>query len=311
MTSESLKRVANYLNNINFIAIVFHKNPDGDALGSALALKEVLVKLNKYCKILFNEKIDERFEFLFKNYVCENFEPKHYIAVDLASENLLEEPFKNIKFDLVIDHHKNNSLKCEIKLVDEHAASTCELIYLLIKQLNVKINKQMALFLYVGVVSDTGCFKFPNTTSTTHKIAAELITFNFDFAKVNFNLFEKKTISQFKLQNLVFEQIKFDKTGRCAVALATSAMFNLSGASLTDFFIVIDLVKSLAEIAVAIKQVDDSFFKVSVRTISKYSAFKFCEKFGGGGHELAAGFELKGNVNLIQNKILSDLEDFF
>ena len=200
MKDLQLIESARLLESFDDVAVVFHKKPDGDALGSALALCLGLQQLNRRCKILNFEPIPKRFEFLFKGLSFEEFDHKNVVAVDLASFRLLDDELNGIKINLLIDHHLNSDVDADFALIDCTAAATCELIYKLLKLLNVKFNKWIALCLYVGLVTDTGCFKFSNTTSLTHKIAADLFGYGVDFSSVNLELFDIKTMPQIELQ---------------------------------------------------------------------------------------------------------------
>lgn len=313
MKKLNVVELAKLLKRFNDIAIVFHKNPDGDALGSALALSLGLRQLGRRCKILGLSDIPARFEFLFENFeVDSSFGYRHVVAVDLASFSLIDDELKNLKINLVIDHHLKNDVESEFGFVESDAAATCELIYAILIELGVKIDKMIALALYVGLATDTGCFKFANTTAKTHKIAASLLDKGINFADVNFVLFDLKTKEQLSLQSLALNKLQLLFGGLCAIVFITQKMLKSCRCVEADVFVVVDLLRSIAgvEVAIVIKETVDGSFKGSVRTRSFLSASKFCELFGGGGHEKAAGFVLEGEFSDVKIKLLKKLKEF-
>lgn len=306
--------VVSLIKRLDDVAIMFHKNPDGDALGSAMALCLGLQQKGKNCKILNGfDEVPSRFGFFIdKNCFDADFCYKNVIAVDLASSELICDGLKKVKIDLVIDHHLNCSLKASFGFVVSEAAATCELIYDILIKLGVEINKKIAQSLYIGIATDTGCFKFANTNSRTHEIAARLFEYEIDFAAINFALFDKITRAQLSLRNLAFQNLRFLFDGRCVVVVVSRTMLQSCGCVDADFFIVTDMLKSIegVKVAVAARQIP-SGFKFSVRTGAGFSAARFCEQFGGGGHENAAGFELKGELDQIENEVLEKIGEFF
>ncbi len=314
LNEEKMVRVAEILQSFEDVAIVFHKNPDGDAIGSAAALFLGLKKLNKRCKILSFSKTPEKFDFLFKGCCCEDFDHKKVVAVDLANANLLEDELVGLKIDLVIDHHVSNDVEADFCLVDETAAATCEVVFeLLIRFAGVEIDREIAMSLYVGIVTDTGCFRFSNTTSKTHKIAADLLEFGIDFADFNRRFFEMRTFNQLKLQSLAIQNLQFCFDGRCCFVVVTKQMFSYCGCDDSDSFVVLSVAKSVVGVCVSVvlKQIEDCRFKASVRTSNGFSALRFCEKFGGGGHEFAAGFEICSSLDEAKRKIFEALGECF
>ena len=308
----SVTEVAAILKNVEDVAVIFHKNPDGDAIGSAVALCLGLKQLHKRCKILTFNKIPDRFNFMLSECVFDNFENGFVVAVDLASLNLLEEKLCDVKVNLVIDHHINNSVNADYCFVNDKAAANCELIFCLLNSLNVKLTKQIAMSLYVGLATDTGCFKFSNTTSKTHEIASKLISFGFDFYSINFNLFDVKTKSQLQLQSLIIQNLHVYLEGWCSFVVVTQSMLLQCGCDEADLFIAVDLARSIegVQVALILKELANFNFKVSVRAIGGFNAYEFCKLFGGGGHLKAAGFEISGKLQTVKLKILNKLKEF-
>lgn len=315
METIDITEAGNLLKGFNNVAIMFHKNPDGDALGAAQALCLGLRQQGKQCRIL--NRIDEvpnRFNsFIEKDCFDSDFVYETVIALDLASSELICKYLESVKINLTIDHHLNCSLEADFGLINSNAAATCELIYDILIQLKVEINQKIAQSLYIGIATDTGCFKFQNTTSKTHIVAASLFKAGIDFSKINFDLFDRRTKAQLNLQNLAFQKLRFFLNGRCAMVLVSKSDMQSCNCCEADFFIITDMIRSIeeVEIAIAARQVVGGV-KFSVRTVAGLSAARFCEQFGGGGHENAAGFEFKGaEFEQIEAEVLEKMEEFF
>ena len=287
------------------ICLICHTSPDGDTLGGAFGLFYALKSLGKSVYVESFDGLPEKFQYLYPDNM-EKFEPKHYVTVDVADVNLLGDCQKNLSFSLCIDHHEKNSIEARYKCVDSGAAAICEVIYLILRDMNIKISKQIANCLYTGISTDTGCFRFSNTTPQTHKIAAELIESGAKSCEINFRLFEQKTKARLKLESLILKNLEYYFGDRCAIVFVTRDMVRQAGASETDFDEIASIARSPIDVLIGIsaREVENCQYKVSVRSNQGASALNVCKFFGGGGHKMAAGFKISGDMQAVKEKIL-------
>ncbi len=227
---------------------------------SALSIKRVFV--------VCPDKIPEKFGYLIKEY--EAFEPETVVAVDIADEKLLGSLYDRYsgRVALCIDHHGSNTKYAEMLYLEADAAAACECIYNVINELGTVITPYMASCLYTGIATDTGCFKFSNTTPRSHRYAAELIEKGADYGEINRVMFEVKSRGRIAMERKVLENIEFYYGGRCAVITVTRDMIKETGCPLGDLDGVTAMSRQIegVQIGVTIKEKPDGKYKVSLRT---------------------------------------------
>lgn len=303
----SASAAASFLERSDKFVILTHASPDGDTLGSAYALADALCALNKRVFVVCPDKIPEKFGYLIKEY--EAFEPETVVAVDIADEKLLGSLYDRYsgRVALCIDHHGSNTKYAEMLYLEADAAAACECIYNVINELGTKITPYMASCLYTGIATDTGCFKFSNTTPRSHRYAAELIEKGADYGETNRVMFEVKSRGRIAMERKVLENIEFYYGGRCAVITVTRDMIKETGCPLGDLDGVTAMSRQIegVQIGVTIKEKPDGKYKVSLRTFEPYNAADICAVFGGGGHVRAAGCEFSCDIENAKRQLLS------
>ena len=303
----SASAAASFLERSDKFVILTHASPDGDTLGSAYALADALCALNKRVFVVCPDKIPEKFGYLIKEY--EAFEPETVVAVDIADEKLLGSLYDRYsgRAALCIDHHSSNTKYAEMLYLEADAAAACECIYNVINELGTKITPYMASCLYTGIATDTGCFKFSNTTPRSHRYAAELIEKGADYGEINRVMFEGKSRGRIAMERKVLENIEFYYGGRCAVITVTRNMIKETGCPLGDLDGVTAMSRQIegVQIGVTIKEKPDGKYKVSLRTFEPYNAADICAIFGGGGHIRAAGCEFSCDIESAKRQLLS------
>ena len=303
----SASAAASFLERSDKFVILTHASPDGDTLGSAYALADALCALNKRVFVVCPDKIPEKFGYLIKEY--EAFEPETVVAVDIADEKLLGSLYDRYsgRAALCIDHHSSNTKYAEMLYLEADAAAACECIYNVINELGTKITPYMASCLYTGIATDTGCFKFSNTTPRSHRYAAELIEKGADYGEINRVMFEVKSRGRIAMERKVLENIEFYYGGRGAVITVTRDMIKETGCPLGDLDGVTAMSRQIegVQIGVTIKEKPDGKYKVSLRTFEPYNAADICAVFGGGGHIRAAGCEFSCDIESAKRQLLS------
>lgn len=295
----------NYLNNVvttaaalldmDDVEIISHRSPDGDTLGSAAALCRGMRSLGKRVNVVCSDPIPVKYQFLFDGISRQEFEPKHFVSVDIAAPHLmgnLEAEYAD-KIEVCIDHHIKNSVNAGVKFVDEDSSAVGELIWILLKTMGVRIDKGIAECIFTAITTDTGCFKYSNVTVRTHLIATELIKIGIDCAALNFKLIDEETKEKLALKNMALSTLEYHCDEKCAIITITSEMIKNSGAEPEDMDGVASIPRSVrgVQCGVTMKQDGDSW-KISIRSDENVNASELCGRFGGGGHARAAGCKL-------------------
>ncbi|MFV0413833.1 MAG: DHH family phosphoesterase [Oscillospiraceae bacterium] len=294
------------------ILILCHKNPDGDTLGSAGALHWALKALGKTSAVFCSDPIHERYSIMQLEMFRGQFRPGYIVAVDIAGPQLFGEAAAQYadKVDLCIDHHGSNSGYADVMLLDDTAAATCEMIYEIVVALGVTPDERIANCLYTGVSTDTGCFKFANTTARTHRVAARLIDLGADIKLLNEQLFENKSKQRMAVEQLALSTLEYHFDGKCALICLTREQIASVGVDDGDLEGVTSLPRSIEGVYVGItmRQQAGGSYKVSVRTKVGTDATVICAALGGGGHKQAAGCEIIGGKENAKAAILVEVK---
>ncbi len=297
------------------ILILVHSNPDGDTLGCGYALLRALRKLGKKVEVARPESTAKKYNYLFDDLGREDFEEKYIISVDVADVKLLENDIKEkyaSSINFAIDHHPSNCVESEYLLLEDTAAAACEIVYKLISALGVEVDKKIADCLYTGISTDTGCFRYSNTTSQTYRMAADLVDLGADGAWINRVMFETKTKSYVCLEKLVTDTLEMHYDGRCAVTHLTWDMYEKSGSDETETDPLASKTRQIegVEVGVFLRQKKDGSFKISLRTLEPINASEICQRLGGGGHARAAGCQFEGTLEDAKKAILTAIEEY-
>lgn len=325
MTSRRLKgkitmtisETARWLLERDQFLILTHRRPDGDTLGSAAGLVQGLTEAGKTAYILFNPEVTPRYAgYVEKYWAPEGFVPSHVITVDIASEDLF--PINGTEhrgnISLCIDHHPSNSNYARISCVDSQKAACGEILYEILLEMNGRLSIEAATSLYVAISTDTGCFAYGNTTSSTLRIAAELVDAGVPTGEINRELFRKKAKSRIMLEAMITSGIEFYFNGAVAIATITGGMMAQAGANENDMDDVASIPGSIEGVIVGItirETGEAEGCKVSVRTLPLVNANHLCTRFGGGGHAMAAGFSLNVSTGEVKRLLIDALSESF
>lgn len=314
-----LKETVNYfLNNDNFL-LLCHISPDGDTFGSATALYYGLKSIGKNAAIKCGDKITKDFEFLFAEYEDKDFEPEHIVAVDVADVKLLGDDLKaeyGENIELCIDHHGSNRFYAENVYLEPDSASTAEIIYLLLCEMNIEITPLTASCLFTGVTTDTGCFRFSNTTVRTYEIASKLASLGADSYNIIQVFFETKTKTYAALERLALETMRFYCSDKCALICVTQDMYKKSGSDETETTKLANLPRQVEGVLVGavMRELKDGSFKVSLRTHGDIDASAIASRLGGGGHAGAAACTINAGkqqaINLLLKEISAEIDGY-
>lgn len=304
----TLKEAVDFLKQRDNFVILTHQNPDGDTLGSGFGLAMILDKLGKKSTVICSDAIPEKYSY-FTKFAPQNAdfnEAVTVVAVDVADLKLLgklEQEYAN-KVELCIDHHVSNIGYAATTYLDSNAAANCECIYDLAVSLSVEIDANLALALYTGISTDTGCFRFSNTTAKTHRIGADLIEVGIDTAEINRIMFETKSRIRIELEKMALDAMDFHFNDQCAVITVTREMYEKTGCKDEDLEGITSISRSIEGVLVGVtlREREEGGFKISVRTYPPIDASEICKRVGGGGHVRAAGCQLGAEFTAEQAK---------
>lgn len=296
----------------NFV-ILTHRRPDGDTIGSAAALCRGLRQLGKTAFVLTNEQFTPRFGPFLDGLTCDALPVgATVISADIASEGLLS--FDAVRLQLMpvcaVDHHGSNSLACP-KLVEADKAACGEIVYAVLTELGVTVTKQIAECLYTAISTDTGCFKFSNTTANTHRTAAALIAAGADVYPINKLFFDTKSFARLRLEAKLTDTMEFYADGAVGVCTMPKSLLAAFTVTEDDLDSISGFARSIegVRIGIMIREVEDGLGKISLRTEAPYDASAICQRLGGGGHAAAAGASVPGGIEGAKAAILQALQD--
>lgn len=287
-----------YLLKFDKFAIVTHRRPDGDTLGSAALLCRGLRQLGKTAHVLENPETTEKYaplhEGLTKAWAEEG---DTVVCVDVASPNMLGAHFAPLqeKIQLRIDHHGSATPFTPFELVEPKTASCGEIVYGVLRAMGAKLDIPMAQALYTAISTDTGCFRYANTTAETLRVAADCKEAGADTFRLNQELFETNSLARLRLQGWLVENALFLQGGKIAICALPLSKEQELGLTEDDMENISGFPRSIAgvKIAATLRQETAETVKMSVRAVPGYDAAAICATFGGGGHKGAAGASMK------------------
>lgn len=284
-----VNQCAQLLKDNDNILILTHAHPDGDTLGCGFALCRALMKLGKICAVINSDVIPKKYNYLFDDIAPIRFKPGYVVAVDVATPNLLGDLNGQYHINLCIDHHSTNTEYADNLLLEDTPAA-CEIMYDVIKALDVEIDSKMAGCLYTGLTTDTGCFRYASTTAKTYRAAADLIELGADNGTINRVMFETKTKTYARLERMALESMEFFENERVAVITVTQDMYKKTGSNEQETEALAPLTRQVegVEIGITIREKIDGTCKASLRTFETVNAAELARAFGGGGHNQAA-----------------------
>lgn len=293
------------------IAIFMHDSPDGDCMGSAVALEEACKMLNKNVELIIQDRIPKRFSPIMGEKRVEKIimpkEGKMYdlaILVDCADPKRTVSNLKKISKKLiVIDHHPMDKPYGDLYLYSPVAA-TGMIIFDIVKKL-VTPNETIATAIYFSIVSDTGGFKNDNMTSSVHTMCSELMEIGANIKSIK-NIFETKSLSFVKLLGCVLKNIHLDSKYKITSLVVTRDQIRESGASDNEVAMLIDYIRDIDNSDISYLFIE-GYNNIRVRARSKFASVKnILSHFGGGGHELAAGCAIDSlNIDYVRDQVIS------
>ncbi|MFH1777597.1 MAG: bifunctional oligoribonuclease/PAP phosphatase NrnA [Candidatus Omnitrophota bacterium] len=314
--NPQLAKIVKIIRQYNNFLITAHIHPEGDAICSQLALLNLLKRMKKHVVIYNHDSVPDNLTFFKETRYIHTAVPRltPEVVIVLDSPNLSRvgkvADYIRDKFIINIDHHISNAYFGRINWVDRHASSASEMIYLLIKRMHPVIDPQTAKLLYVGIMTDTGSFRYTNTSAYTHTIAAELINCKISVEDIYKNIYLNKTPPQIRLTAQVLLNLKRACHGKLVWSKITKNMLCHKGKNIAVPEDLIENIRQLqgTEVVVLFREMENNRIKVSMRSQAKVDVNKIAGFFKGGGHRLASGCVISGSMDKVMRKVLAKVK---
>ena len=314
--------IISQIKNSHRIVVISHTNPDGDAIGSLIATGLSLKALNKKTTLYNESPIPAVYRFLPKvHQVVRKFDKTDYdLAIVLDCSNLdrigtAVSVVDRIPLIVNIDHHITNTHFGHIQLIDTSACATSEIVYWLIKKMNIPLDKFIATAIYTGILTDTGSFRFSNTNKAAFAICREMLDLGVDPYDISQHVYGTYSLGRIKLLNLALDSIEISNNGKVSIMTLTKDMFDETHTQPEDGDGLINYAKRIQDIKVAAliqehhngngPSENHNMYHVSLRSDGSVDVATIASMFGGGGHSSAAGFNIESTLSEVKSIILN------
>lgn len=297
------------------IVILTHNNPDGDAIGSSLAVYSVLKNLGKNVELIIPE-FPRIFDFMpYADEIKKEGSKKVYdlaISLDCATIKLLNgwsNYFEDATTSIVIDHHSTNSMYGDLNYVDLSAPACAQVLYTLFRYDNIEITQEIGTCLMTGIITDTGGFQYSGVSKETFEIAANLLTSGVNISKIYKRVFATRTKGNFELRKIALDRMELLEDGKVSFTYITKNDEEKVNAETGDYEGIVDEGRNIegVEVSIFLHETDEGF-KVSTRANEYVNVSDVCLMFGGGGHARAAGATMQGSIEQIKEKLLKEIK---
>lgn len=316
MTTAKFHDIAKVLREHQRFAVLSHVRPDGDALGSQLAMGLALKHLGKDVVIWNEDGMLEKYAFVPRAELLTKppNEPRDFdvmVALDTAIQNRLGTAggaVRSAKIGINIDHHPSNPGYGDLVYIDADAPATGQIIFELIRSEQLPFDRDIAENLYVAISTDTGSFQYPNTTARTFEIAAELVRAGVDVGGISQKLYENYPRRRVELLRELLGTMRFSAEGKIASFRLSLETANRLGVLPEDNEGLIDHLRAIRGVVIAVffEELPDGKVRVSMRSKDEAAdVCAICKQFGGGGHTLAAGARVRGTLGEVEERVLS------
>lgn len=314
---NDVNEIFSLINTSYTICIAGHKAPDGDCIGSVMALYHFLKQFKENIKVYIEGPIPYNYKpFVGEGILAEDYKGEEFdllFILDSSDEKRLgifEDLLKNSKKRIVIDHHKTNRGFGDLNLIDTQMSSTGELLYDILKASKMNISRESAVLLYIAILTDTGKFSYSNTTSHTHRKAAELIDLGVDVAQIDNIVYNSKPANIVRAFIDCINGIEFHYDKKFGLAAITQEILSRNQAHMADVDGLVEYIREIKEVEVScvLKENHDNT-KVSLRSKNDIDVSLVSVKYNGGGHSKAAGFEVNDTLENTRKIIIEEFKN--
>ena len=321
---QVLQEIAEKIQKANSLVLSTHRQADGDGLGAQIALYHALKKQGKNVRILNVDPTPDRYSFLQTEKIIQNYESPHTplepsdmaLIFDTNDERLLAPLFEELenqcKEVIFVDHHpllRSGPKPKNKSYIDTKAASTGEIVFHLIRMLNISLDKDIARALYTSIVFDTQLFRYIRGSAESHRIVAELLQYEDNPSEVHQRLFGNHTIQKVTFLSKALSQIEYFAGGKLAFLKIQDKDLLDHALNLDEARDVIDLIMNIDTLEAAILFREDgvNYYKVSLRSKGQINVLDVAEELGGGGHLYASGAFVKGSYDELKERIVNSV----
>ncbi len=319
-TNNTFAEIGRALREHERFVVISHVRPDGDALGSEIALAHSLKLLGKDARAWNEDGMLEKYSFLPGAEIlsCPPNEPEDFdvaIALDTATQSRLGTPaaaVKSAKLWINIDHHPSNPRYGDLVHIDPIAPATGQILFEFLKSEQLPVDRVIVDNIFTAISTDTGSFQYPNTTARTFEIAAELIREGVEVGRINQQMYESYPRRRIELLRALLETMRFDADGKVASFGLSMATAKKLGVLPEDNEGLIDHLRAIDGVVVAafFEELAEGKVRLSMRSKSQDADVSaICQKFGGGGHKLAAGARVRGSLAEVEELVLKEAID--
>ncbi len=322
-----MEKILKHIKTSRSILVASHAEPDGDCVGSLVALGLALSKLDKKITMFNPSPIPAVYRFLpgVERIVTQIKEAEAYdLAIILDCGDIIRVGDQSVLVDQIavvvnIDHHVSNTGFGHIQLIDTDACATAEIVYRLINALDIPFDKAIATSIYLGILTDTGSFRFSNTNPAAFEISKAMTDIGVEPHTVAQRVFGTYSLGRIKLLNMALNSIEISGNGKLSLMTVSRSMLNSTGTSTEDIDGLINYARRIEDVKVAaliheIKNGAGKFtnmnrYHVSLRSDNTVDVAKIAGNFGGGGHTSAAGFQIESTLVALKEKIIELADD--
>lgn len=316
MNPEQMAQIAARLQQATNVVILPHLNADGDALGAALALGLALQQLGKKVDVLLDEAVPPTLNFLpGQNLVRKSAGSGYDLALNIDNGDVTRlgsraELFLQSPFRMSIDHHATNKVDADMSYIDTTASATGEIVFDLIHLLKASIDHDIATCLYTAILTDTGGFRFANTTPRTHEITAHLMTYHIDHGFVAKKVFDTISHQKLQLMRMTLDSMRLLAGGKIAVAFVRYDEVLPLRVKSDDFEGLVNLGRNLigVEVSLFMREERPGAWKGSLRSNGCVDVAIVAETVEGGGHKRASGFNVVGDLEAVISDLSAKIE---
>lgn len=315
----TLDNILEEINKAESIVILTHENPDGDAVGSSLALYNALKEIGKNPDIIIPE-YSRCFEFLpgSEDIKTESDVESYDLAISLDAAtvkmlNTWAHYFEDAKCKIVIDHHGTNTMYGDINFVNPDSPACAQILIVLFNYFNIEITKDIGSCILTGIITDTGGFKYAGTNVETFEFVAELLNKGVNVSKIYRRVLETTTRTSFELRRIAESRLEFLFDNKVTFTYLTLADEEAVQSETGDHEGIVNIGKCIegVEVSVFVRELKDNRgWKVSLRSNEYVNVSDVALLFGGGGHPRAAGCNMKDELHIVKEKVLNEIKTY-
>lgn len=318
--TDLCQQIADILRNQKSFLVLTHYRPDGDAVGSQLALVILLKNLGKQVEAWNDDEVPAKFRFLPQSALIQKppAEPNDFdvvISIDVSTWQRVGTAAQRIgkkKHFINIDHHVSNEKFADINWIVPEAPASGQIAYDLIKRGGFQLTREMAMCLFAAISTDTGSFTYSSTSAASLRVAAELVETGLNVGEISRHIYESYPYARLQLLQKALADLKLSHNGRLAYCWVTNEMYEESGAKREDTEGLIDYARSIEGVNVAVlfeESSEPGKIRISLRSKNpKVDVNSVARRFGGGGHREAAGARITGETHEIEQKVLAAID---